>query len=41
VKKLVEKMGGTIRAESSPGSGATFFVDLPDAEEATPDRQWD
>ena len=28
-RKLVEKMGGTIRAESSPGAGATFIVDLP------------
>jgi PAS domain S-box-containing protein len=28
-KKLVAKMGGTIRAESSPGSGATFHVALP------------
>ena len=29
VKKVVEKMGGTVWAESSPGSGATFFVELP------------
>ena len=29
VKKLMEKLGGGIRAESSPGQGATFFVDLP------------
>ncbi len=29
VKKLVEKLGGSVRAESAPGQGATFFVDLP------------
>lgn len=30
VKKLIEKLGGSIRAESEPGKGATFFVELPD-----------
>ncbi len=29
VKKLMEKLGGKIRAESGPGQGATFFVELP------------
>jgi signal transduction histidine kinase len=29
VKKLVDKMGGRIWAESAPGEGATFFVELP------------
>lgn len=29
VKKLMEKLGGSIRAESVPGQGATFFVELP------------
>ena len=29
VKKLVDKLGGRIRAEATPGSGATFFVELP------------
>ena len=29
VKKLVDKLGGRIRAEAAPGSGATFFVELP------------
>ena len=29
VKKLVEKLGGRIWAEATPGSGAKFFVDLP------------
>ena len=28
-RKLVDKMGGTIRAESTPGAGATFIVELP------------
>jgi PAS domain S-box-containing protein len=31
VKKLVEKLGGTIRAESAPNLGATFFLELPDS----------
>jgi PAS domain S-box-containing protein len=29
VKKLTEKLGGTIHAESALGQGATFFVELP------------
>jgi PAS domain S-box-containing protein len=29
VKKLVEKLGGRIWAEATPGRGAQFFVDLP------------
>lgn len=29
VKKLVEKLGATIRAESTLGHGATFFLELP------------
>jgi signal transduction histidine kinase len=36
VKKVIEKMGGTIRAESMPGSGTTFFVELPNAEQPEP-----
>ena len=28
-RKLVDKMGGTIRAESAPGAGATFILDMP------------
>ncbi|HMM34347.1 MAG TPA: ATP-binding protein, partial [Thermoanaerobaculia bacterium] len=31
VRKAVERMGGSIRAESEPGHGATFFVELPGA----------
>jgi len=33
VKKVVEKMGGRIWAESAPREGAVFFVDLPDSVE--------
>lgn len=29
VKKLVDKMGGTIRCESQEGKGSTFVVDIP------------
>jgi len=29
VKKVVEKLGGKLWAESKPGSGAKFFVELP------------
>ena len=31
VKKVLDKMGGTIRAESTPGAGATFIVEIPKA----------
>jgi signal transduction histidine kinase len=29
VRGIVEQMGGAVRVDSRPGSGATFFVDLP------------
>ena len=32
VKKVVEKQGGKVWAESEPGDGATFFVELPKRE---------
>jgi signal transduction histidine kinase len=29
-KELIERVGGTLRAESAPGAGATFTFDLPE-----------
>ena len=29
VKRAVERLGGSVRVESSPGQGCTFFLDLP------------
>ncbi|WP_372657073.1 PAS domain S-box protein [Hydrogenophaga sp.] len=29
VRKAMERMGGSVRAESEPGLGTTFFIDLP------------
>lgn len=29
VKKLIDKIGGHIHAESAPGQGATFYIDFP------------
>ncbi|MDP2416340.1 MAG: PAS domain S-box protein [Hydrogenophaga sp.] len=31
VHKAVERMGGLVRAESTPGQGATFYIELPRA----------
>jgi light-regulated signal transduction histidine kinase (bacteriophytochrome) len=33
-RKVVEKQGGRLWAESAPGQGATFFVELPKATHA-------
>jgi signal transduction histidine kinase len=30
-RELVEAMGGTVKAQSAPGQGATFTVELPAA----------
>ena len=29
VRRVIERHGGTVRAESSPGIGSTFFFSLP------------
>ena len=29
VAKLLDKLGGSVRAESSPGEGAAFLIELP------------
>jgi signal transduction histidine kinase len=36
VHKAVERMGGQICADSAPGRGATFHIDLPAAREGGP-----
>jgi two-component system, OmpR family, sensor histidine kinase BaeS len=40
-RQLVQAHGGTIRAESRPGEGTTFTIELPEARvsEAAPDRK--
>ena len=34
VARIVQRHGGTIRAEGAPGGGAAFYVELPAAEAA-------
>jgi signal transduction histidine kinase len=29
VRKAVERMGGCVRAESKPGNGSIFYLELP------------
>jgi light-regulated signal transduction histidine kinase (bacteriophytochrome) len=38
VKKVLDKQGGRVWAESAPGQGATFFVELPGATEPSENR---
>ena len=35
-KKVIDKLGGGIRAESAPGQGARFIVELPVTDAITP-----
>lgn len=35
VKKVLDKLGGSVRAESQPGGGASFHVELPRPPDAT------
>lgn len=37
-KKVVDKLGGSIRAEFQPGQGATFYVDVPGYRSGTSTR---
>jgi two-component system sensor histidine kinase/response regulator len=39
VKKLMEKMGGRLSTESSPGQGATFHIELPDQDASVADER--
>jgi signal transduction histidine kinase len=41
VKKLVDRMGGRVSAESRPGAGATFSIELPDVDDQQEDRPVD
>ena len=31
VRRIIEKLGGTVGVESAPGAGATFWFELPQA----------
>ncbi|MCF8090126.1 MAG: PAS domain S-box protein, partial [Desulfotignum sp.] len=36
VRKAVERIGGRVRADSTPGKGATFYLDIPKNNPVTP-----
>jgi signal transduction histidine kinase len=38
VKRIIERNGGRIRAESKPGEGTTIFFDFPEAAQSEPVR---
>ncbi len=38
VKKAVTRMKGSIRAESTPGEGTVFYLEIPQRSEVTPDE---
>ncbi len=39
VRKAMERMGGRAWAESQPGEGATFYLEIPEAAEAAPVKE--
>ena len=35
VRKAVERIGGRVRANSAPGKGSTFYLDIPKSKQIT------